>query len=518
MIENRELSMDDYLALLRRRLKVILLPALLAPLAGYLMSFAFAPKYTSQSEVLVEDQKVPEGYVKPVITEDIAQRITTIEQQVLSHSQLQPMVARLSLVKHGGSVDDVIQKIQQNLSIVPLDSDISASTGSTTKKKKPGQSENTIPGFSVNYTADNPRDAREICSALTTMMLEQNYTIRQQVASSTTEFLKGQLEQAKNSLDEQDKNLADFKQRHIGQLPGDEENNLKILTGLNSQLEANTQTLNRGQQDKAYAESVLAQQVAAWKATQTAENPQTMQQQMAQLQSQLITLQARYTDDHPDVVKTKNDIAELKRKLNELNSAAPDADATDKSNLAEPPEIRQLRLQIHQYSEAIAQATRDQKRLQEQIRLFQGRIALSPSVEQQYNLLTRDYKTAQQFYDDLLAKKSESEMQTQMESQQQGEQMRLVNPPSLPDSPSFPNRWLLAGGGLGAGLAVGLGLTMWLEVRDKSIRTEQDVLAVLDLPMLASVPWVGIASQKNGHGHWYGRKATDEEKKETVKV
>ena len=53
-----------------------------------------------------------------------------------------------------------------------------------------------------------------------------------------------------------------------GQLPGDEENNLKILMGLNSQLEANTQTLNRAQQDKAYTESMLAQQLAAWKSSQ----------------------------------------------------------------------------------------------------------------------------------------------------------------------------------------------------------------------------------------------------------
>jgi len=43
MIENRELTMDDYLAMLRRRAKVILIPALLAPLAGWLISYAFVP-------------------------------------------------------------------------------------------------------------------------------------------------------------------------------------------------------------------------------------------------------------------------------------------------------------------------------------------------------------------------------------------------------------------------------------------------------------------------------------------
>ena len=119
-------------------------------------------------------------------------------------------------------------------------------------------------------------------------------------------------------------------------MPGDEENNLKILTALNSQLEANTQTLNRGQQDRLMRNRCWRNKLRPGRLPKRRTNPQTMQKQLAQLQSQLITLQARYTDDHPDVVKTKNDIAELKRKLNEMNSAAPDADATDKSNATEP--------------------------------------------------------------------------------------------------------------------------------------------------------------------------------------
>ena len=97
MIENRELTMDDYLAMLRRRMKVILIPALIAPIAGFLISYAFSPEYTSQSLVLVEEQKVPEGYVKPVVTEDITQRIATMQQQVLSRKRLQPLIEKLKL-------------------------------------------------------------------------------------------------------------------------------------------------------------------------------------------------------------------------------------------------------------------------------------------------------------------------------------------------------------------------------------------------------------------------------------
>jgi polysaccharide chain length determinant protein (PEP-CTERM system associated) len=513
MIENRELTVDDYLAMLRRRLKVILIPALLAPLAGFLISFAFPAKYTSRSLVMVDEQKVPEGYVKPVVTEDLSQRIASMQQQVLSRNRLIPVIDRLGLAKRGKSVDDVVDEIQQNLSIEAVLPDITAA-----RRKRPGQ-ESNMPGFYVEFSWNNAREAQQVCSELTSMLLAENLKARTQAAQSTTEFLTRQLDEAKKNLNEQDSKMAAFKRQYMGQLPGDADNNLKILMGLNSQLDANTQTLNRAQQDRSYTESLLAQQLAAWKSSQNATNPQTLEQQLAALQSQLITLEARYTADHPDVVKTKNDIAELKRKLNEMNSAAAQTTdaSTDKGGVAEPPEIRQIREQIHQYDAAIAQATREQKRLQNQIGLFQGRVALSPAVEEQYKGLNRDYDTAQKFYDDLLAKKSQSEMQTDMELRQQGEQMRLLNPADLAEAPSFPNRIMFAGGGLGGGLVLGLGLALWLELRDKSIRTEQDVIAVLELPMLVSVPWIGAETPEN-NGQGTHAKSEAEEKKETVEV
>ena len=158
-------------------------------------------------------------------------------------------------------------------------------------------------------------------------------------------------------------------------------------------------------------------------------------------------------------------------------------------------------MQIHQYDQVIGQATRKQSTLQAQIKVLQGRVALSPAIEEQYKQLTRDYETAQKFYGDLLAKKSQSAMQTAMEREQQGEQMRLQIPADLPDSPSFPNRLMFAAGGLGGGLALGIGIGLLLELRDKSLRNEGDVIAALQLPVLSQVPWVGAEVEgQNGNG------------------
>ncbi len=515
-MENCERTMDDYLAMLRRRMKVILIPLLLAPLAGFLISYVFPAKYTSRSLVLVEAAKIPDLTVQQVVTQDLTQHITTIQQRVLSPSRLRPVVERLGLARGGQSIDDVVSNIQLSMTIQPVVTDL-ASIGPG-GKKTPGQS-SSVPGFYVNYTAPTARDAQRICTDLTSMLLEEDLKSRQDATQGT--ILTKQVEEPKRNLDDLDKKLAAFKNQHMGQLPGDEEHNLKILMGLNSQLDANTQNLNRTTQDKAYTESLLAQQLSASKTSQSASNPQTLQQQLSQLQAQLIDLQARYTDDHPEVIKIRADIDQVKRKLAEVNEAtAKGTDvANEKESGSEPPEIRQLRLQIHQYQDLIAQATRDQKRLQQEIAVHQSRVAASPSIEEEYKELARDYDNAQKVYQDDLAKQSTSKMASQAE-QQQGEQMALLDPATLPDSPSFPNRLLFAGGGLGIGLALGFGLAMWREMRDKSIRTKADAEAALELPVLVAVPWVveRVPANGNGKGRFWSRKKQLGERKETMKV
>jgi len=499
--------------MLRRRAKIILIPALLAPLAGFLVSYAFTPKYTAQSTVLIEGQKVPESMVQPVVLEDLTARVSTLQQQVLAESKLKPVVERIYPGKSPAQVGEIIDQIRSNMAVEPVPSDLLAI--GTTKTKKPGSS--PFPGFNVKFTASNAREAQQICNELTDLLVREYSNQISDAAAGTTEVLTHGIEDAKNNLDGMDAKLAEFKKQYVGQLPGDEDSNLKILTGLNSQLDSNTQTLNRAQQDKAYTESMLAQQVAAWKQSQNSTNPETLQKQLSDLQTQLLQLKSKYTDDHPDVIKTKADIDGVKKKLADLNKAStePTDDSIDKISGSEPAEIRQLRLQLHQYGDLITAATRDQKRLQQEIAQYQGRISLSPAIEEQYKALTRDYDNAQKTYEDLLAKKSSADLTVKMNNQAVGERMVPLISADLPDAPSFPNRWIFALGGLAAGLAIGAGISLLLEMRDNSIRNERDAEAVLELPTLISVPWVGAQAatntNRNGNGNkfkfWHRKKA-----------
>ena len=94
--------------------------------------------------------------------------------------------------------------------------------------------------------------------------------------------------------------------------------------------------------------------------------------------------------------------------------------------------------------------------------------------EQQLADLTRGYEQSKANYDDLLKKKNESKMATSMELLQQGERFRIVDPPSLPIKPDFPNRLKFCGMGLGVGLALGLLVAGGFEVMDDRIHDEKE--------------------------------------------
>ena len=473
----RELTQADYIAILKRRWVLITVLAVIGAPLAYGVARVLPNRYKSQTLVLIEPPTVPTDFVKPVITTEINARLASMQEEILSRTRLEPIIHQYGL--YSGDVnrvppDALVARLQRDIEITPIQ------PMAETRAQE-------LPGFHIIVTLDNPRTAQEVCSAVTHMFIEESIRLRQQRSEDTTQFLAQQLVDAKAKLDEQDSKLAAFKSRYIGSLPDEEQGNLNLLMGLTSQLDAATQALARAQQDKSFAESMLAQQVGAWQASQSGTSPQTMDAQLTLLQTQLANLQARYTDDYPDVVKTKSAIAALQKKI--ADSDTPKAsDGKPGKTASEPAQIAQLRAEVHTTDQVIAEKTREQAKIQQAIKVYQDRVQSSPAVEQQYKELTRDYQTALDFYNELLKKRDQSAMATDLERQQEGEQFKILDPANLPDQPSFPNRPAFALGGLAGGLALGVGLAFVLESRDTSFRTERDVEFALKLPVLAMVP------------------------------
>jgi polysaccharide chain length determinant protein (PEP-CTERM system associated) len=504
MINYQEMTFDDYIKILRRRRSVLGILLVLGVVIGYAVSLVLPKQYVSKSLVLIEQQQIPQNYVQPVVPGALDQRVLQIMESVLSRKNLEAMIERFGLAKdqrNETSIEALATNLRNNIKVMAMGpSDSLDKSGAPVESPGMGSTQrNALGGFYVNVTYSDPSVAQQMCANITSSFIEENLRLREQSSVGTTDFLESQLEDAKRKLDEQDQVLAAFKSKHIGRLPDDAQMNMNLLLSLNTQLDSATQALDRAQGDKVYLESLLAQQVANWKALQSLNSPETIETELARQQIKLADLEARYSSKHPDVIAARKSLAELKRHVEESKaSASQPAENKNSAVTDEPPQIVQLRSQVYQAEQTVQEKTREQQRLQEQINLYQQRIQTSPAIEQQYKDLTRGHDTALKLYDDLLAKRSESVMTSNMERRQEGERFRVMEPANLPKRPSFPNPVLFTGGGLGGGLVLGICLTLLLETSDRTLRTEREVEVYLQLPVLAHLPTVKETGMKRG--------------------
>jgi polysaccharide chain length determinant protein (PEP-CTERM system associated) len=476
----RELTFEDYLGMLRRHWILIAVLAIVGAGGAYGVSRFLPNHFTSQSQVLIEAPIVSEKAAESFANSNINQDLTIIKQEVLNRERLEPLIQKYDLYSSDAG------KVPVSTLVGRLQSDIAVSA------MRPPDDNSPIPGFIVEVTGEQPQAAQAVCTTITSAFIDANTRRRVAKADTTTQFLSTQIADAKAKLDEQDAKLAAFQATHPGTLPDQEQTNLSIMSSLTSELSAASQDINRAQQDKSLAESMLQQQRAARQAAQTGKNPQTLEEQLAALQTQLANLQSRYTDNYPDVVKTKGEIAELERKIADADNLSAAQDP--KSGSIEPLQFIQLEAQIKADTEAIAAKTKDQQRIQTQIAEAQARIRETPAAQEEYKLLNRDHESALDFYNSLLTKQNQAVMGKSLDQSGESETFTVVQPASLPVEPSSPNRPLFAGGGLAGGLVLGLGLAFFMEMRDSSLRTERDVEMQLRLPVIAVIPTIDLTA------------------------
>src|ERR1700688_3487060 len=266
---HQEIGVKDVVAILRRRFLLILLLALFGGIAGFVAARVLPKRYTSKTLVLVQQPEVQP--VTPIATDNVNQRLATMQQQILSTARLEPVIRDLDL--YPGDINRlpeelIVDRLRQAITITPV------APMTETRAQN-------LPGFTISVVFENPQIAQKICSLITSMFIEEDIKESQGVDVGTTQFLNEQLDQQKAKL-------AAFQREHTGVLPEDSQTNMNLLTGQTSQLDAATQAVNRAQQDKSFAESILAQQLSAWQASQSGQNPETLDQPLDALQAQLV--------------------------------------------------------------------------------------------------------------------------------------------------------------------------------------------------------------------------------------
>ncbi len=433
--------------------------------------------YCSESVILVEQQKVPEEYVVANVTLDLQQRLEAMRQQILSRTRLQRIINQYKLYPGAHSdPDQVIEQMRKDVK--------------TELVEAPGR-RGQLSAFKISYSAPSAALAQKINAELTSLFVDQNIQEQSQRSENTTEFLSSELESARAGLAQQEAKVKQFKMGNLGRLPSQTDGNVRILSGLQERQHNLSQALNRAKEQKLYLESLLTQyrSVKAQGNHGVTDVP-GIEVQLAKLKQELNADQTKYTPNHPDIVRLKRLIAKTEKQL-EVENSASEGKASGQSSIASreiSTTTLQLDGQLKANQQEIENTARELQLVDNQITSYQGRLNETPIAEQQLADLTRDYDQSKANYDSLLKKQMQSQLATNLEKRQEGEQFRIIDPASLPTKPVSPDRLKMSLMGIFGGLVVGIGLMVLFEALDDRVFKEDEITRIVNARILSGIP------------------------------
>jgi polysaccharide chain length determinant protein (PEP-CTERM system associated) len=477
--KSQKVDLGRYLDMARRRHMHFLIPMLAGWLLVWCVSWVLPPRYKSSTQILVQEPTLPRNLGDVAVDQAQLQgRLQTMQQEILSRTRLLTIIHSMHLYDDGRKPlgdDDKVATMTK-----AIDIDLTRDT------------HNSVTGFKITYSADNARVAQAVTGQLAELFINENQQTQLAQAVDTTKFLRSQLDAASQQLAEQEAKVKNFQATHMGALPSEAPNNLAILGGLQSQLNNAQDALNSATQQRALHEAEIQQlrsnPVAVVRSGEVLDpnSVQAIDLQLAKLQDQLSDLTSRYTDSYPDVVKLRSKIAQVEMQRKQAVAAEKGRDYKTPDSLT----MAQLQAQLQADNLEIQNRGKSIATLQSKVGEYEARINAEPGAEQGLADLTRGYNQSQANYNDILKKMQESQMAMNMEQMQQGERFQLLDPPSLPGAPDFPNRVMFCLVGVAVGLVFGAASVAAFEFMDDRLYYESEISDILPVPVIAEIPEV----------------------------
>lgn len=495
--QNASHGVEGVVAVWSRR-KWLAITIFAVPLLGTVSLARFLPDvYQATATVLVGRQQVAQTFVKSAVTSELETRLHTINQEILSRSRLQALIDRFGLYqmmkKRGNSPEDLIDRLRKDIEIEEL------------KELQPTGGQSTI-AFSLTYRGENPRTVPLVTNTLASMYVEENQKMRQHQAAGTAEFLRVQLEELKKKLDAEEHRVGTFKEHHIGELPEQQEANMAILQRLNAELRMNTENQMRIT-ERAERDELTRQLVGSAAPTRerSLAGPEGIAARIERLKHELTELLTRFSEKYPDVIRIRTEIAALERRLAEAKSEGTAATKHATTADAAGSRLRKPRSETEVELNALKE---QEKSLRQTIATYQRRMENAPHREQEFQELSRDYKTMKELYNAHLQKYKEAQVAESME-QGHKDEFRILDPAIVPEhpeevKPDGPNRKKLIFLGLVLALALAGGAMMLAEQFDTSFHTAEDLRTFTKVPVLVSIPQIVTATDTRRMRRWFG--------------
>lgn len=503
-VEFRQRTASDVIRMLKRRKWLILLPILTMTAAvGYVVQ-KLPSIYESRTLLIVKPPRISDKVAPSLSDEDLTQRLQSINNEVLSNTELEPMIIKYDLFKterqNGVPMQTILAKMFKNITVDVERSD----------------DERKVAAFSIKYRDRSPEAARNVTSELASKYINAQVEATTNVTRETAEFIEKAFDDKKTTLDELEKERLQIMMQNVETLPENAQGLIAQLEGLRQReqgitkeketlilekgrLNDNIQSIN--QQIRLIDEFSQKDTEDALKRPNTlANSPAYAQllQKRAELNSRLENLQLTLRDKHPEVVKAKNDIAKINDEIEKLEKSQSNIAEGDVTAIRRKYEMQKQSLEIEkkQKESQIAQTEQqminkdeDLRRNAAQIQEIEAKLNQIPSVAVALESINTRYQPAKAAYDSALEMKNKANVDVDRAQNAQGETIIMQDKANLPETPVAPKRGMLMLVGALLGLGMGLFLAAVFEFpRVLKIQTIEDAKHYTGLPVLASVP------------------------------
>lgn len=520
-MEENVKTLKDYLQIARRRKYIIVIPALLLLLASIAVALILPPVYQSQATILIEQQQIPTDLVKSTVTSYADERISLIQQRVMTTDNLTKIIDKFGLYskqKEKLTAAEQAEQFRMNAHLELVNADVISQ----------GRLSKATLAFKLSFDDKDPQLTQKVTNELVTLFLNENVRSRTERAEETTVFLEEEAQKFKADIQKIENELAEYKEKYRDSLPELLSSNLSMISRieseiqqlglqekmlderkitLKSQMAVAGQGLLASSASDARAPSSLAELkleqarlLSKYSAThpdvvrikrqveilESGQDPEQSEAnaELQEARQELTKLRQQYSDNHPDVKAAQRKVAEL------TGSVSPSATKKLPDQSINNPALLQIKSEMD-VAEIQQAAVRTQRaELQEKLKSLEMNVGQTHQVERGYYELMRDLDNNKAKYNELKAKQLEAKLAQTLEEEQKAEKFSLLEPPLLPNKPIKPNRLKILFMGFIVSIGAGLGVGYLREMMDGSIRGHRSLAHIVGVEPLVVVPYI----------------------------
>jgi tyrosine-protein kinase Etk/Wzc len=481
----QDLSIGDYLYVLRRRIWYFIVTTIVAGAGAGIYIWQMPSVYKSETTVLVADRLLPEDYIGSIVRDSVSARIDFVRQQLQSRTFLERIVQEFQLARGGPEeLEAAVGRVLRNTEITVF------STNS----------------LRLAYYETDPNLAHAVARRLAETVIQLNESFRNERVMVADQFLDEQLRLAETELAEAELKLEQFEKQHFARTPGSQDPAVGNLATLQAQLFNQQSELENSRDQRISIQRRLEEQ-RRLKMVMTSRVPavvrqdmnpaeQALQQQLTAKRAEFEAISSKYTAFHPDVIRAARETQEIEMRL--ANHQASIEGNTERVVVDMEPEIStdviaadfeaaEIQLELDQANREVARREQAVNETNGKIRALQARLNPRPEVNQELTVLVRDHEAAKQQYSYLSSRKANAQLAASVDTYERNETFKIVDEANLPIVPISPNRPLLASVSVVASLLLGLGFAFMREYFAPSLNNEEEAFSELKLPILSSI-------------------------------